>query len=82
MFACSELYRNIYCHILPLPLALEYLNKSIELEPEGKNVAEHYYNRGRVYEALKAKSKAKKDYERALEHNDSYYDAQTALNNL
>lgn len=71
-----------YYYLKDFHKSLEYLNKSIELEPEGKNVAEHYYNRGRVYEALKAKSKAKKDYERALEHNDSYYDAQTALNNL
>lgn len=71
-----------YYYLKDFHKSLEYLNKSLELEPEGKNVAEHYYNRGRVYEALKAKSKAKKDYERALEHNDSYYDAQTALNNL
>ncbi len=71
-----------YYYLKDFHKSLEYLNKSIELEPEGKNVAEHYYNRGRVYEALKAKSKARRDYERSLECNDSFIDAQIALKKL
>ena len=71
-----------YYYLKDYNKSLEYLNKALELEPEGKNVAEHYYNRGRVYEALQAKSRAKRDYERALECNESYTDAQFSLNNL
>ena len=71
-----------YYYLKDFHKSLEYLNKSLELEPEGINVAEHYYNRGRVYEALKAISRAKRDYEKALELDESYSDAQIALNNL
>jgi tetratricopeptide (TPR) repeat protein len=71
-----------YYYLKDFHKSLEYLNKSLELEPEGKNIAEHYYNRGRVYEALKAMSRAKRDYEKALELDESYSAAQIALNNL
>ena len=71
-----------YYYLKDYNKSLEYLNKALELEPESENVAEYYYNRGKVYEALNAKSKAKIDFERALECDNSYNNAKIALKNL
>ena len=59
--------------------ALEFLNKSIEIEPEGKSVAEHYYNRGRIFIKLNLLTEARKDFEKALECDENYEDARKAL---
>ena len=69
-------------YYLKIITKLEMLNKSIELKPEGKEVAEHYYNRGRVFEKLNAKSRAIRDYQTALKNDENYESAKSALRKL
>jgi len=61
------------------PKALELLNKSIDLDPDGDGVAEHYFNRGRVHQKLNSIKEAKEDFTKALELDPEYKEAKKHL---
>ena len=64
------------------PKALELLNKSIDLDPDGEGVAEHYFNRGRVHQKLNSIKEAKEDFTKALEPDPEYKEAKKHLDEL
>jgi tetratricopeptide (TPR) repeat protein len=69
----------IYKELDSIPKAIEFLNQSIALD---STIYSSYYQRGLCYKIAGENQKAKKDFEKAIELNSSFGDAQKALQRI